>query len=160
MYGWIQFVKCTSSDTSLSDDGEPTGIQEGCSDSDWQLDAVPLFEDLNTPFVYFGSDSPTRIGKPNVNWRAQSYLKHVPDALLTRQVTPIMGFVWGFDVAIGTKSIVPLEELELKTSWNGRIGALQQNFFKLDICFGVMTVTKRYSTRCVHNEYTTCALEH
>lgn len=48
MYGWIQFVKCTSNGTTLSDDSEPTGVQDGCSDSDWQLDTVPLFGDSST----------------------------------------------------------------------------------------------------------------
>ncbi|CAI7584937.1 unnamed protein product [Penicillium viridicatum] len=100
MYGWIQFVKCTSNDTCPSDNTTPTDVQDGCSDSHWQLDSVPLFDDLNTPFMYFGSnptlfDAPTRIGKSNVNWRAQSYLTYIPDALVTRQVTPILGFTWG-----------------------------------------------------------------
>ncbi|KGO63986.1 hypothetical protein PITC_013540 [Penicillium italicum] len=132
MYGWVQFVKCTSHDIVPSHDREPTGVQNGCSDSDWQLDLVPLFQDSNTPFTYFGSDptlfdAPTRLGKADVKWRAQSYLTYVSDALIPQQVIPILGFTWGFDVENGVKRIAPLEELDLKISWNERIRALRRS---------------------------------
>ncbi|KAJ5517833.1 hypothetical protein N7453_000255 [Penicillium expansum] len=133
MYGWIQFVKCTSNDEVPSHDREPTGVQDGCSDLDWQLDLAPIFQDSDIPFTYFGSDptlfnAPTRIGKTDFKWRAQTYLTYISDALITRQVTPILGFAWGFNVEDGIKTIVPLEELDLNTSWNERLDALRRSY--------------------------------
>lgn len=136
MFGWVQFVQCISN-ASTTDDGTPTlpasaSTQEGRSDLSWQLDKVPLFDDLNTPFCYFGADptlfdAPARVGENEVTWRAQSYLTYISDAVMTRQVTPIVGFSWGFDVHKGAKSIVPLQALDLKTSWNERLGTLRQD---------------------------------
>lgn len=132
MFGWIQFVESTSNAHDTTNDHGPTDTQEGCADLDWQLDAIPLFQDLNTPFIYFGSDptlfdAPARVGKDEVKWRAQSYLTHVSDAVITRQVTPVLGFTWGFDVENGAKCVAPLEELDLKTSWNERLDALRRS---------------------------------
>lgn len=145
MFGWVQFVECTSngnnsSDTTTTDgtaDGAPTGdgrdIQNSGSNEGWQLDTVPLFEDMDSPFIYFGSDptlfdAPVRVGVDDLKWRAQSYLTNIADSVITKEVAPILGFTWGFDVKDGIKTIVKLEELDLKASWNDRLSGLRGKF--------------------------------
>lgn len=68
------------------------------------MDTFPVFWEFDAPFVVFGS-TPTLFDAPGPNsprahdlWTAESWLAVCADTLRTRQVAPVCGFRWGYDL--------------------------------------------------------------
>ena len=88
--GWIQLVR--------SDDGQDP--------EHYEPDPVPLHQDANTPYTYFGIrpvlfDAPYRPLDRDLRWRARTYLAASDDAVISRIARPIVAFAWGFEIGRG-----------------------------------------------------------
>jgi hypothetical protein len=115
-FGWIQLVRST----------DAPGPDE------FGLDPLALFRDVATPFAFFGIkpllfDAPFRQDRYPLRWEARAFLCEVPDGVMTRRVTPLAGFWWGFDVAAGEVSIHAPRSLDL-ASWNGHLALLTAHY--------------------------------
>ncbi len=76
------------------------------------VDAAPQIAGAGIPWVYWGT-RPTFFDAPStarreLQWRAHTFLACTPDAVMSRQVSPVCGFSWGYDVKNGEPSIAPL----------------------------------------------------
>jgi hypothetical protein len=118
IYGWIQMVRS----------GEPANI----SASPWEMDPIPILADLNTPFAWFGPepklfDAPMRIGVQELDWTCHSFLTYIEDGLMSKDVKPVLGFEWGFELHDGTPKLKLLRELHL-SAWNEKLDLLERSF--------------------------------
>lgn len=118
MYGWIQFFR--ASDSPLTGDVQ------------WEVDPVPIFGDLNTPFCWFGPepslfDCPMREGKLEHDWICHSFLTYLPDCLISKDVRPILGFEWGFRIRESKVEVKELQEVEMKV-WDERLAMLEHKY--------------------------------
>ncbi len=78
------------------------------------LDRFSAFDETDSPFNTFGHlptlfDAPALDALPGsiVTWRADAFLAVLGNAGLTRRVTGLLGFRWGFDVKNQQPSLVP-----------------------------------------------------
>jgi hypothetical protein len=93
------------------------------------VDAAPQMAAASIPWVYWGT-RPTFFDAPStarreVRWRAHTFLAYTPDAVMSRQVSPVSGFSWGYDVKHGHASIAPLR-VDGLTHWSAARQALAQ----------------------------------
>ncbi|GAB7335632.1 hypothetical protein MBLNU13_g07955t1 [Cladosporium sp. NU13] len=118
IYGWIQMVRS----------GGPSNI----SGAPWEMDPIPILADLNTPFAWFGPepklfDAPIRIGVQDLDWTCHSFLTYIEDGLMSKDVKPVLGFEWGFELHNGTPKLQILRELHL-SAWNEQLDLLERSF--------------------------------
>jgi hypothetical protein len=76
------------------------------------FDVAPQLSEADTPYLSYGLrpamfDAPS-ITDPDVTWKADSFLVHTPDALMTRVIHGLCGFTWGYAVAHGKVRPDPL----------------------------------------------------
>lgn len=120
IYGWIQMVRSGESST--------------ISAAPWEMDPIPILADLDTPFAWFGPepklfDAPMRIGVQELDWTCHSFLTYVEDGLMSKDVKPVLGFEWGFELHDGEPKLKVLRELQL-SAWNDQLGLLESSFTK------------------------------
>lgn len=118
IYGWIQMVR--------------SGELPTTSAAPWEMDPIPILADLNTPFAWFGPepklfDAPMRIGVQELDWTCHSFLTYIEDGLMSKDVKPVLGFEWGFELRGGEPKLKLLRELQL-TAWNDQLGLLESSF--------------------------------
>lgn len=114
IYGWLQITNAP---------GEP-----------WVMDNYPMFEDLNSPLIYWGSeptlvDAPNRSNVERYDWVARSFLCYTPDVGMTKRVVPILAFEWGFWIEDYKPYVKELRQLEI-LSWNDHLEMLRGRFPK------------------------------
>jgi len=81
------------------------------------VDTYPVFWDVDNPFAAFGM-LPTLFDAPGPNppranerWTADSMLAICDGIARTRQVSPVCGFRWGYDLAAGVPTPFPPERI-------------------------------------------------
>lgn len=121
-YGWIQVTR------DIAEIGK-------VSSAPWEMDPVPVHKDCNTPFVFFGPepqlfDMPSRTADPveDIDWEARSYLCYVDDALLTKNVRPVLAFQWGFWIVDGKAKVKKVREVDVKDAWEECRGFFGEEF--------------------------------
>ncbi|MDH6707608.1 hypothetical protein P3T27_004345 [Kitasatospora sp. MAA19] len=111
LFGWVQLVRST--------DNSSSGV-------DFEMDPFALFEDAPSPYAFFGVnptlfDAPSRSGRPPMAWLAHSFLAWTPLDRAQRQVLPVVGFSWGFDIdATGHITFRPAKALTA-VEWDGHL---------------------------------------
>jgi hypothetical protein len=60
-------------------------------------------------------------------WTAQSFLCVIPTAVVTREVTHVLGFTWGFTLAKGEVSPSRTTPLEAR-DWDQHLSMLSESF--------------------------------
>jgi hypothetical protein len=118
IYGWIQMVRS----------GEPLKI----SAASWEMDPIPILAGLNTPFAWFGPepklfDAPMRRGVQALDWTCHSFLTYIEDGLMSKDLKPVLGFEWGFELHDGQPKLKVLRELQL-SAWNEHLDLLESSF--------------------------------
>lgn len=118
IYGWIQMVRS----------GEPSAV----SAAPWEMDPIPILAGLNTPFAWFGPepklfDAPMRTGVQELDWTCHSFLTYIEDGLMSKDVKPVLGFEWGFELRNGKPKLKVLRELQL-SSWDEQLDLLESSF--------------------------------
>ena len=111
MYGWIQMVKSAASDDK------------------WEMDPIPITKDLNTPFVWFGAepslyDGPSWWLSRDLDWICHSFLAYVGDGVISKDVTPILGFEWGYWMQVGKVYVKRLRQVDLG-DWDEQLELLK-----------------------------------
>jgi hypothetical protein len=111
--GWIQFI-------TYSQSGEKSPIV--------MLDRPPQLGDSNAPYSFWGIkpvlfDAPAMLGedhmpKPNVDWRADSFLVSSPDGVMTKTVIPIASFSWGYSISADKKITIRAPEDTHLKDWS------------------------------------------
>ncbi|MDA8346301.1 MAG: hypothetical protein M0Z66_12585 [Thermaerobacter sp.] len=108
--GWTQVVVVTP-----HDGGEP-----------WTaIDLAPIGDDARAPAAF--SYQPSLFDAPGPNppryderWEAESYLLIVPDVARSRNVIPVLGVRWGYDLVHGQIRVLPLARLA-EDDWRRRV---------------------------------------
>ncbi|PSR90742.1 hypothetical protein BD289DRAFT_481537 [Coniella lustricola] len=108
MYGWTQLVKDSLSDSKT-----------------WEFDYIPVSKELNWPFCWFGPeptlfDGPARVNVSDLDWTARSFLTYIPDTLLSKRISHVLGFEWGFVIKDGQITVKKLISLEA-ADWNSHV---------------------------------------
>ncbi|MDN5892657.1 MAG: hypothetical protein L0H93_01420 [Nocardioides sp.] len=57
-------------------------------------------------------DAPYRDSKQHLVWQARSYLATSPDAVLTKEASPLVAFSWGFRIEGGSVTLEPPAHLD------------------------------------------------
>ncbi|KAL1852047.1 hypothetical protein Daus18300_012329 [Diaporthe australafricana] len=109
-----------------------TQLWRSSKDPEWAYDWPPAQEKLDWPFVWFGPeprlfDGPMRIGAIQLDWTARSFLTYAGGSVMSRSVTSVFGFEWGFQVRAGTVSVKSLKKLG-PADWNEHVGYLGGTF--------------------------------
>lgn len=118
IYGWIQMVRS----------GEPSSI----SAAPWEMDPIPILAGLNIPFAWFGPepklfDAPMCTGVQELDWTCHSFLIYIEDGLMSKDLKPVLGFEWGFELHNGEPNLKLLRELQL-SAWNDHLDLLESSF--------------------------------
>ena len=122
MFGWVQLVGST--------DNESRGEQ-------FEPDPFALFGDARSPYCWYGTqptlfDAPSRIERVPISWLSYSFLATTPlNKVLAgnpRQVVPIAGFSWGFD--LGDDDTVVLSDIGALTTndWEAVVPVLRVEY--------------------------------
>lgn len=95
------------------------------------FDVAPQITDSDVPYMSFGVrptlfDAPG-FTKPDVTWDADSFLVHTPDAVLSRIVSPICGFKWGYRMTGGVVRPLPVSVAEA-SDWQRNLGDLRDRY--------------------------------
>ncbi|MEV5281542.1 hypothetical protein [Streptomyces sp. NPDC051994] len=111
LFGWVQLVRST--------DNSSGGAH-------FEMDPFILFEDAPSPYAFFGInptlfDAPSRAERTPLAWLAHSFLAWTPMDRAERQVLPLAGFSWGFD--IGATGDVTLRSAKTLAAadWDGHV---------------------------------------
>ncbi|KUI55796.1 hypothetical protein VP1G_10777 [Cytospora mali] len=72
-------------------------------------------------------DGPICIGVKDIDWTARSFLTYIEDTVISKNVTYLCGFEWGFQMSSGTTKIKTVKKLT-PTEWNGHVEYLSQKF--------------------------------
>lgn len=119
IYGWIQITYTP---------GE-----------DWVMDIYPLFQDLKSPFAFWGAE-PQMVDLPgrdlskdewkdiDHDWTARTFLCYSPDAAMTKTVVPILAFEWGWWLRKGGKVFVKKAKVLNVETWNDHVGLLRGKY--------------------------------
>lgn len=119
LFGWVQLVRSTDS---------PVGR------ASFEMDPLKFFEDSPAPYCWFGVlptlfDAPSRNERRPMTWMAHSFLAATPwDRGPQRQVVPLLGFSWGFEID-GTGRITIVHEAQLAAEdWAAHIPFLRGTY--------------------------------
>lgn len=113
---WIQLVRFDT-----HDDAESRLV----------FDVAPQITDSDVPYMSFGIrptlfDAPG-FAKPDVTWDADSFLVHTPDGVLSRVVSPICGFNWGYRVIDGVVRPLPVKVAQA-SDWQRNLADLRHRY--------------------------------
>lgn len=109
-FGWVQLV------THLY-------AESGRSPST-SLDAHPAIDVPVSDFGYLPAffDAPANPDHPDMRWFAETFLVRLPDR---HTVSPVAGFSWGYDLAAGVPTPLPVAELTTDR-WDGQLDTLHE----------------------------------
>jgi hypothetical protein len=116
LFGWVQFVRA----------GDLAGGQ-------FALDPLRFFEGAPAPHCIYGFcptlfDAPSRDDRVALDWLAQSFLAPLDLFGERRQVQPLLGFSWGFELDDqGGLTLKPIARLT-GVEWADHLPHLQDNF--------------------------------
>lgn len=107
--GWVQLVESTDAGSGFAPD--PLGF----------------YGDLDVPYAWFGVrptlfDAPSRDLHEDMAWVAHSFLCFSP-TMVTREVSAMLGFSWGFDIRSGRVTLRDAAPLTA-ASWDGHLPRL------------------------------------
>lgn len=117
MMGWVQLVRSTDADLP-----------------DFEIDPFFLFPDADSPYAFYGHtptlfDGPGRTHRADMNWLAHSFLAATSLTHKARQIRPLAGFSWGFNIRRGEIEIVSTAVLG-STAWLEHIPYLEATYPK------------------------------
>ena len=119
LFGWVQLVRST--------DNSSAGAA-------FENDPLRFFEDSPAPYCWYGLrpilfDAPSRDDRRPLLWLAHSFLCATPrDAGERRQVVPLLGFAWGFQIETqGRIDLAPMTKLA-PLDWNQHLPYLRASF--------------------------------
>jgi hypothetical protein len=141
MYGWIQMFRHAVPPNTASE-------------TPWQMDDIPMTAGLNTPFCWFGAepqlfDAPSQWPEvTELDWTALSFLTYAEDALLSKNVRPILAFEWGYWIRGGVKSVKPLKVRDVSEAWEAQRSLLEAQFRGWNFKTLESSVSVAYSQQC------------
>ena len=96
IFGWVQVVWMSVVD-------KPTEVL---------VDVAPQLIGSGVPYISFGV-KPTMFDAPSttdreVQWAARTFLTASPDRLMTRVLSPVVGFRWGYTIRAGDVAVADL----------------------------------------------------
>jgi hypothetical protein len=116
--GWIQLVSVRDTKTG---------------EEDTTVDQLPILRDSDTPFSAIGPAA-SSFDAPGPNppradevWTAFTFLAVCPDIGRTRRVAPLLAVRWGYTLAGGRPSPLPLETVPL-TEWDRLVPVLRRRY--------------------------------
>ncbi len=116
--GWVQLVTVTDTKTGVTDT---------------TVDQLPLFRDLEVPFMAFGAPA-TAFDAPGPNpprthetWTAWTFLTICPDVGRTKRLVPVLAVRWGHVLVEGKATPVPVEAVSLE-HWDRLAPVLRERF--------------------------------
>jgi hypothetical protein len=117
LLGWIQFVRST--------DNESRGKR-------FELDPLEPFGELPHPFCWLGIaptlfDAPSRVTRDDLEWTARSFLCVPDDHGEGPEVSPLLGFAWGFRISGGEVALAAPRPLDAAV-WNEHVEVLRRDF--------------------------------
>jgi hypothetical protein len=119
LFGWVQLVR--------SSDNESGGTA-------FEIDPLKFFEDSSAPYCWFGVlptlfDAPSRDERNPLLWVAHSFLAASPwDVGTERQVVPLLGFSWGFEIELGGRITLLPERRLSAAEWAAHIPYLSARY--------------------------------
>jgi hypothetical protein len=118
-YGIIQVVACAPR------------LPRELSQADWFHDGRPMFDHVNMPFADFAAnptffDGPFHI-KKKWDWIARAFIVYVPDAVISRQVKPILGIEWGYWIDNSKPYVKETKHVNVE-AWNEHLQLLRNGF--------------------------------
>jgi hypothetical protein len=113
LFGWVQLVRSTD------------------AGSEFAIDPLRFFEDSSAPHCFYGFcptlfDAPSRDERTAIEWIAHSFLTPIDLFSELRDVHPVAGFSWGFEIdpasGISVRPLQPLRpsDWELHREYLGR----------------------------------------
>ncbi len=108
MLGWVQLVRSTDNKSH----GEL-----------FEMDPLTILGEVAHPFAFFGVtptmfDAPARSSRADLDWLAHSFLCYPTDNDQSEEaVQAITGFSWGFTIAAGATTVLPVRPLT-SADWN------------------------------------------
>jgi hypothetical protein len=118
LFGWVQLVRSTDN---------------AFGGTAFEMDPLKFFEDSPAPYCWFGLaptlfDAPSRDERKPLAWLAHSFLAVTPWDMGHRQVVPLLGFSWGFEIDGGGRiTLVPEARLSA-ADWAGHIPYLSASY--------------------------------
>ncbi|GAA1599102.1 hypothetical protein GCM10009789_61440 [Kribbella sancticallisti] len=113
--GWVQLVTSTDAAT-----GSTAVVVDGFP---FLADAGPLYAYGHLPTFFHAPADP---GRPDGEWRADTFLVVVPDVINTRVLEPIAAFRWGYRLVGGYPD--PLDPERRDPDWSGFKAVLSTTF--------------------------------
>ena len=119
VFGWVQLVRCT--DSPVDPDT-------------FQMDPLRFFEDSPAPYCWFGVlptlfDAPSRDERTPLTWLAHSFLAVTPrHAGAHKQVVPLLGFSWGFDIDVTGRITIVREAPLSADDWAAHLPYLRASY--------------------------------
>ncbi len=115
MMGWIQLVRSTDTASQKFD-----------------MDPYLLFPDIDSPYAFYGHqptlfDGPGRTHRDDTDWLAHSFLAATPIEYKARQVSPLVGFSWGFTIRNATVGAVAPKPLP-PAAWDEHLPYLSASY--------------------------------
>jgi hypothetical protein len=116
LFGWVQLVRA-----------------EDFAGDRFALDPLKFFEDAPSPHCFYGFcptlyDAPSRDECAAVDWTAHSFLAPIDLFDGGRQVRPLLGFSWGFDIDAGGALAVKPTKLLTAHDWELHVVYLTDRF--------------------------------
>ena len=127
--GWVQIVRIEVHEASQSlapgVDKAPAGQHE------W-VDGPPQLRGLGVPFTSFG-ERPTLFDAPastesDITFRADSWLTASPDAVISRESSPVLGLRWGYSTRAEEPHELHEPALLDETQWAEALPLLGETF--------------------------------
>jgi hypothetical protein len=106
--------------------------RDGSEPEQLVFDRPPQLLGLELPYLSFGVrpvlfDAPSMDGIANADFVARSMLAFTPDCVMTRQVQPICGFSWGFELREAVPAALPLRTTT-PADWEPDLALLREEF--------------------------------
>ena len=127
--GWIQVVRI---DVLESSKAMVEGVDKAPAGHHEWVDGPPQLRGLGVPFVSFG-ECPTLVDAPastesDTKFLADSWLTASPDALISRESFPVLGFRWGYSTRTGQAPELHEPTLLDHGDWADALPLLRETF--------------------------------
>lgn len=63
-----------------------------------------------------------------MDWTSWTFLTYIPDICMSRSVTPILSFEWGFHIEGGNVAIKKLKHIDTHEAWEQQRNLLERQF--------------------------------